>query len=173
MLFRTLGGWNSFLLALGALLAFGIGLYLLHVISYRVLKNRIVNQRRWGLNICCGKTDAGGINADIVAHVHLPNLTIVDVYHLPFGDGQFNTVLCSHTIEHVTDPVGFFEEMKRVGQDVTLVIPPLWDLSAVLNIFEHQWIFLSFRKMHKKLPVSIPLPLASAVQDFLGQRLHA
>lgn len=173
MLSQNLTRWNPFLLALGALVVVAIGLCLLHVISYRILKNRIISQRRWELNVCCGKTDGGGVNADIAKHADLPNLTIVDVYHLPFGDKQFDTLLCSHTVEHVEDPERFLKEMERVSRDVTLVIPPLWDLSAVVNIFEHRWIFLSFRKVHRALPRYIPLPLASAVQDRLGQRVHA
>ena len=29
---------------------------------------------------------------------------VTDIYDLPFEDQQFDTVLCSHTIEHVDDP---------------------------------------------------------------------
>jgi hypothetical protein len=150
-----------------------VSLYLLNFISYSILKNRIVQRQKWDLNICCGKTDGGGINADIVKHKVLPNLVIVDVYKLPFKDKCFNTVLCSHTIEHVKDPRQFFKELERVGDDVTLVIPPLWDLSAVLNVFEHKWIFLSFKKEHHILPRYIRLPFSSVVQKYLGERMHA
>ena len=156
----------------GGVLAAAIVLYVLNFLSYSVLKNRILKRQRWGLNICCGKTDGGGVNADIAAHGKLPNLVIVDVYHLPFRDGHFDTVLCSHTVEHVANPSRFFDELTRVGHEVTLVIPPLWDLSAVLNVFEHRWIFLSFKKAHRTLPRHIKLPLSSFVQDRLGQRIH-
>ena len=148
-------------------------LQLTHILSYSIIKRRILRQHAWDLNICCGKTDGGGINADIVAHAALPNIVLVDVHRLPFRDGQFNTVLCSHTMEHVADPDRFFQELSRVGDDVTIVIPPLWDLSAALNVFEHRWIFLSFRKVHKSLPPYVELPLACAVQRYLGQRIHA
>ncbi|MDO8348213.1 MAG: methyltransferase domain-containing protein [Rugosibacter sp.] len=33
----------------------------------------------------------------------------------PFGDAQFDYVICSHVIEHVADPAGFLEEIFRVG----------------------------------------------------------
>ena len=148
-------------------------LQLTHVLSYSVIKRRILRQQKWDLNICCGKTDGGGINADIVAHSALPNMVLVDIHCLPFRDRQFNTVLCSHTMEHVADPDGFFQELSRVGDDVTIVIPPLWDVSAALNVFEHRYIFLSFKKTHKSLPPYIELPLASTVQRYLGQRIHA
>ena len=157
----------------GLALSAVVGLWVLHFVSYSVLKNRILHRRRWDLNICCGETDGGGINADIVQHAQVPQLVLVDVYHLPFPDGAFDKVLSSHTVEHVTDPEGFFRELARVGDEVTLVIPPLWDLSAVVNVFEHRWIFLSLRKVHTALPEYVRLPLARIVQQWLGQRVRA
>jgi SAM-dependent methyltransferase len=59
------------------------------------------------------------------------------IYRLPFEDSQFETVFCSHTLEHVEDPGGLFAELCRVDRSVTAVVPPLWDLSAALNVFEH------------------------------------
>ncbi len=148
-------------------------LYMLNFMSYNVLKKRILRRQTWDLNICCGKTDGGGINADIVRHADVPNFVQVDIYDHPFADKQFDTVLCSHTIEHVEDPERFFAELQRVGKDVTLVVPPLWDLSAVLNVLEHRWIFLTFKKEHKTLPMYVPLPFADRIQKRYGQRIHA
>ncbi len=148
-----------------------ITLYGIHLVSYCVLKRRILQRQRWDLNVCCGRTDGGGVNADITVHARMPHMVVVDVYHLPFGDRQFDAVLSSHTIEHVADPGRFFEELTRVGHDVTLVIPPLWDPLAVVNPLEHRWVFLSFKKDHKSLPRYVRLPLASTVQDLFGQRI--
>jgi len=146
----------------------------LNFLSYRLLKKRILRKRRWDLNICCGKTDGGGLNADIVSHANLPHFLLIDsVYRLPFKDHEFETVLCSHTMEHVEDPAAFFKELKRVGNRVTLVLPPLWDPAGALNILEHRWIFLTFRKEHSRLPAHIRLPLSRTVQRLLGQRIHA
>lgn len=33
----------------------------------------------------------------------------------PFENGQFDYVICSHVIEHVTDPIDFIDEIFRVG----------------------------------------------------------
>ena len=146
----------------------------LNFLSYRVLKKRILRKRKWDLNICCGRTDGGGINADIFPHTNLPNFVLIDsVYSLPFRDLQFETVLCSHTLEHVEDPVALFSELARVGQRVTIVLPPLWDLAGALNLFEHRWIFLTFRKEHSRLPARVRLPLSRTVQRICGQRIHA
>ena len=139
-----------------------------------MLNGRILRRRTWDLNICCGKTDGGGVNVDIVRHADLPNLVLVDdIYRLPFKDKQFETVLCSHTMEHVERPLDFYRELKRVGREVTIVVPPLWDLSAALNLFEHKWVFLGLNTEHRELPMHVPMPLAALLHRWLGQRIHA
>lgn len=147
--------------------------YGLNFVSYRVLKGRILRRRSWDLNICCGRTDGGGVNADIVRHAPVPRFVQVDIYRMPFGNGRFAHVLCSHTIEHVEDPERFLEELQRVGREVTLVVPPLWDITAALNVLEHRWIFLTLRKEHRSLPPRVRLPFARTIQWLLGQRMHA
>ena len=162
---------------IGYLLSIAGGIFivslLLNKLSYSFLKKRIISRNKWDLNICCGLTDGGGINADIMVYKKIPNLVMVDIYNLPFRDKHFTNVLSSHTIEHVADPVRFWSELQRVSDNVTIVIPPLWDISAVFNLLEHKWIFLSVRKTHSTLPPFVKLPLAATVQRMLGQRLHA
>lgn len=146
----------------------------LHWYSYRHLKTSIVARQTWGLNICCGNVDGGGVNADIMKHSDVPNFVrINNIYNLPFEDGQFETVLCSHTAEHIDDPDRFDQELRRVGKTVTYVLPPVWDLAAALNVLEHRWIFLSVRKVHSVLPKRVPLPFARRIQDKLGQKIAA
>lgn len=148
----------------------------LNFLSYRVLGGIIRRRKKtWDLNICCGRTDGGGVNVDIVNHADVPNLVVVDdIYSLPFANGEFEYTLCSHTIEHVEDPAAFFAELRRVtsGQ-VTLVVPPVWDLSALCNVFEHRWMFLTFRKEHHDLPTYVELPFARYFQERLGQKIRA
>jgi len=161
---------TSLLIAAGIILS----LYVLNYISYQMMKQRILKKRKWGLNICCGKTDGGGINADIMAHADVNNYCHLDnIYKLPFGDKQFEHILCSHTIEHVEDPERFDKELRRVGQKVTYVLPPMWDLSAAFNFLEHRWLFLTLRKEHHHLPRYIKLPFSHRVQSWIGQRIHA
>ncbi|MDZ7667525.1 MAG: methyltransferase domain-containing protein [Desulfotignum sp.] len=145
-----------------------------NIISYTLMKERIISQHRWDLNICCGKTDAGGINADIIRHAQIPNFVLIkDIYNLPFADKQFKRVLCSHTMEHVERPEAFFSELSRVGETVTIIVPPLWDFFAAFNFLEHKWIFLTLRKAHHCLPGHFPLPLADHIHKCIGQRFKA
>jgi len=162
------------MLYLGIALGLFAALWAPHQISYRFMKARILKRQAWGLNICCGRTDGGGVNADIVRHAELPRFQIVeDIYRLPFADLQFDSVLCSHTLEHVEDPDRFFGELRRVGRQVVLVLPPLWDITAALNILEHRWIYLTLKKEHARPPRRLRLPLARTVQRIFGQRLHS
>ena len=72
----------EYLLATGA--AITAAVIFLHWYSYRRLKSYIVGRRRWGLNICCGTTDGGGVNADILQHGDVPNFVRLDsIYRLP------------------------------------------------------------------------------------------
>ena len=162
----------GYLLATGVLITAAI--VFLHWYSYRRLKSYIIGRRRWDLNICCGTTDGGGINADIVQHAELPNFVKLDsIYHLPFADGQFDVVLCSHTAEHVRYPQRFDRELRRVGRRVVYILPPLWDLAAALNVREHRWLFLTLRKIHHRLPPRIPLPFSRKLQARVGQKIAA
>lgn len=161
-------GYASLILVLFVLL------WVPHQISYRILKNRIIRRQLWDLNICCGRTDGGGINVDIVPQTAVPRFQIIEsVYRLPFLDRQFDSVLCSHTIEHVEDPERFLDELHRVGERVVLVLPPLWDITAALNVFEHHWLFFCLKKEHTHLPRRVRLPLSTTVQRVLGQRIRS
>jgi len=162
----------EYLLATGVLIT--VSVITLHWYSYRRLKTYIIGRRRWDLNICCGTTDGGGVNADIVQHGEVPNFVKLDsIYRLPFADGQFEVVLCSHTAEHVQYPQRFDRELRRVGRRVVYILPPLWDLAAALNVREHRWLFLTLRKIHHRLPPRIPLPFSRKLQARLGQKIAA
>ncbi|MBN2862527.1 MAG: methyltransferase domain-containing protein [Bacteroidales bacterium] len=143
-------------------------------LSYTLIKKSVVKSRIWDLNICCGFTDGGGINADIQKYGEMPNFLLTkDIYKLPFSDNQFTHVLTSHTVEHIEDPRAFIDELHRVGENVTILVPPLWDLSAAFNFLEHKWLFLTFRTKVDRLPRYIRLPLANWYQKKYGQRIKA
>jgi hypothetical protein len=147
----------------------------LNKLSYVLLKHRILKKGQWDLNICCGNTDVGSVNADIVQHrPDIPNfIKIENIYRLPFSNLQFERVLCSHTLEHVDDPVRFDHELRRIGKSVHYVVPPLWDIAAVCNLLEHKWIFLTMKKEHTRLPYHIKLPFSRQFQSRFRQRVKA
>jgi SAM-dependent methyltransferase len=53
-----------------------------------------------------------------------------DGKHLPFADGDFDTVLCNQVLEHVFEPDEFVDELHRVlkpGGALVLTAPFAWD----------------------------------------------
>jgi SAM-dependent methyltransferase len=132
---------------------------IVHVIDYIILKNYYLNKNKWDLNISCGNTDGGGLNADIVKR-DVPNFVLIkNIYKLPFKDKQFKNVLCSHTIEHVKNPENFFKELRRISKNVVLIIPPLWDTTSLFFLGEHKWQFLTLKTKHNNsLPAMFRLP---------------
>jgi SAM-dependent methyltransferase len=146
----------------------------LNWLSYDLFKLRILNSRTWDLNVCCGRTDGGGINTDIVAHGNIPDFVIADPLSLPFKEKSFKSVVCSHAAEHIPDPEALMRELNRVGEEVTFIIPPLWDVAAACNLLEHRWFFISHRKVYlNELPKYKSLPMASSLQKIIGQRIRA
>jgi len=50
-------------------------------------------------------------------------VTLAALPHLPFEDGAFDTVVCSHTLEHIPDLYAAAAELRRVAKRVVVVVP--------------------------------------------------
>lgn len=67
---------------------------------------------------------------------------IIDSLPLPFNNEEFDSILCFETVEHVSNPADFINELARVmkkGGKMILTTPnilwePVHSLSAILNI---------------------------------------
>ncbi len=155
-------------IGVGALLSYT---YLAHILDYKILKEKHLKSKKWDLNISCGNTNVAKINADIIER-NVPNFKLInDIYNLPFKDKEFNNVVTSHTIEHVDDPDAFLKELKRISNNVTIILPPIWDIASMFWILEHKWLFLTFKTKHEdKLPNKIKMPY-EFVHKIIGQRI--
>lgn len=133
--------------------------FVTHIVDYRIIKPYHFKKQKWDVNISCGPTDGGGLNLDIIERDVKNFVKIKDIYNLPYKDNQFNHVISSHTIEHVKDPVRFFNELRRISKNVTLLVPPIWDFAAFGFLMEHKWQFLTLKtKYVNKLPRHFKLP---------------
>jgi hypothetical protein len=43
-------------------------------------------------------------------------LVVADAHHLPFRNGAFAYIICSHILEHMDDPPQFVRELQRIGE---------------------------------------------------------
>lgn len=94
-----------------------------------------------------GNRDVTG--CDIVLDVSLQERTGVSfrqaaVEHLPFEDGAFDTVVCTHTLEHVQDIQQALAELRRISRRRLVVVVPKerpyrYSFNLHLHFFPYPW----------------------------------
>lgn len=61
-----------------------------------------------------------------------------DAAAMPFADGVFDFVVCSHVLEHVPDPAAVIAEMTRVGRAGYIEVPEA-SSAKILDFPSHLW----------------------------------
>jgi SAM-dependent methyltransferase len=61
-----------------------------------------------------------------------------DAAHMPFADQVFDYVVCSHMLEHVTDPAGVIREMMRVAKAGYVEVPEAKS-AKIVDFPSHLW----------------------------------
>jgi ubiquinone/menaquinone biosynthesis C-methylase UbiE len=69
-----------------------------------------------------------------------------DIEALPYKDKSFDTVICTHTLEHVRDLPKAIAELRRVTAKRLIIVVPRqrpynYNFSLHLNFFSHSWSF--------------------------------
>ena len=104
---------------------------------------RMIRQGRPELTRCVG--------VDIVAPQKQPddNLEFLSarIEQLPFASNEFDTVVCTHTLEHVLDFRGALAELRRVAAKNVIVVVPReregrYTFNAHLQFFPYKESFL-------------------------------
>lgn len=98
------------------------------------------------LDIGCGREapllkNASGIRVgvDLVPDfVPSPGVRLIrgDCHALPFADGSFDLIACTSVLEHITDPLVLFKEVRRVlapGGQFVVLTPNRWDYVSVAS----------------------------------------
>lgn len=80
---------------------------------------------------------AGQRSGRAAARVSRP-LFDADAAAMPFGDGVFDFVVCSHVLEHVPDPAAVIAEMTRVGTAGYIEVPEAAS-AKILDFPSHLW----------------------------------
>lgn len=61
-----------------------------------------------------------------------------DAAHLPFADRAFDYVICSHMLEHVTDPAAVIDELTRVAKAGYVEVPEA-SSAKIVDFPSHLW----------------------------------
>jgi ubiquinone/menaquinone biosynthesis C-methylase UbiE len=76
----------------------------------------------------------------------LPQVTFVaaNIESLPFGNGEFDTVVCTHTLEHVQHLELAVRELRRVTRRRLIIVVPRqrpykYTFSLHINFFPYDW----------------------------------
>ena len=87
----------------------------------------------------------------------------------PFHDKEFDFVIASHVLEHISEPFQFCKELARIGHAGYIEVPtPFWDNltedspDLVNNPLGHKW-WVTFDDEHNKIIISKKLEIFKKV----------
>ncbi|MBS1588488.1 MAG: class I SAM-dependent methyltransferase [Bacteroidetes bacterium] len=75
-------------------------------------------------NIPVQSTDLSENACKMAGEIFGIKATPCDIHNLPFNDGEFEAVLCSETIEHVTDFKLAIDELLRITKNILVITVP-------------------------------------------------
>lgn len=90
-----------------------------------------------------------------------PNVTFreCDILKMPFADASFDTVICTHVLEHILDIRAALAELRRIARRrLILVVPREREFEYTFNPHFH-----FFPYPHSFLRVLFPLPRSHAI----------
>lgn len=90
-----------------------------------------------------------------------------DILKLPFDDGQFDTVISTHTLEHILDIAAAVNELRRICSHRLLIVVPreresIWSFNPHFHYFPYEHSFLKHL-----LPLSNPWHIERVGRDFV------
>jgi ubiquinone/menaquinone biosynthesis C-methylase UbiE len=70
-----------------------------------------------------------------------------DILQLPFSDGQFDTVVSTHTLEHVLDIASAIRKLRRICAKKLIIVVPreresIWSVNPHFHYFPYEHSFL-------------------------------
>jgi ubiquinone/menaquinone biosynthesis C-methylase UbiE len=70
-----------------------------------------------------------------------------DILNLPFKNGEFDTVVCTHLLEHILDLKAAVKELRRVYSGKLIIVVPreresIWSLNPHFHYFPYEHSFL-------------------------------
>lgn len=112
------------------------------------------------------------VGVDFSAHPEWKSEEVIefvehDILCLPFKDRQFDTVICTHTLEHIVDIPAAIHELRRICSAALLIVVPreresIWSFNPHFHYFPYEHSFLKHL-----LPFSGPWQIERIGRDFL------
>jgi 2-polyprenyl-3-methyl-5-hydroxy-6-metoxy-1,4-benzoquinol methylase len=127
-----------------------------------LLLQRIIERRGTDANSCTGVD----IHVDEDTRSAMPNVRFEEamVERLPLDDNSFDTVICTHVLEHILDIRQAVAELRRVSRDkIIIVVPKEREYSFTFNPHLH-----FFPYPHSFLRHMLPVP-TDAVCEQIGR----
>lgn len=80
----------------------------------------------------------------------------VNIKKLPFSDGEFDTVTCTHTLEHVQNLLIAIKELRRVARKRLIIIVPKerpykYTFNLHLHFFPNKYCLYSYLQQSKEV----------------------
>lgn len=79
-----------------------------------------------------------------LSHIHFYQH---DIMELPFSNGQFDTVISTHTLEHILDIAAAIKELRRICAKKLIIVVPreresIWSVNPHFHYFPYEHSFL-------------------------------
>lgn len=80
---------------------------------------------------------------------HFPMVEFYEgrIENLPFGDKSYDTVVCTHTIEHIPNLAKAISELRRISRETLIIVVPMerrykFGFNLHVNFFTYRHVFL-------------------------------
>lgn len=118
------------------------------------------------LDVGCGQNKfPGAIGIDANPRSHADVIHDLGVFPYPFGDNEFEEIVCNHVIEHVPDVIGFVTELHRItkpGGRLKILTPhysnPDWPTDPTHRNHFNSYSFTCF------IPTQTPFPFYTTTE---------
>ena len=79
----------------------------------------------------------------------------VNIEDLPFIDSAFDTVVCTHTLEHVLDIERAISELRRVAKKRLIIVVPKqrpykYTFDLHIHFFPYKWSLLAYMQQSER-----------------------
>jgi len=133
------------------------------------------------LDVGCGSHPRGDVNIDLYTGISphhrnpiqpriIPNFILADAQHLPIRSATFKLALCSHVLEHLSEPLKAIRELAQAAEIIHITVPN----NPVLQ--EHPehlytWTLTSLRNLLRRHFNRVEVTADTALGDVQRSRL--